>query len=514
MEKEDEVLARILAGDGTEEEIRRALAVAEMNPEAARCLADLAAIDAMLGIAAEDEFTRERSVHETMKFLREQEQENFVGAVRQRLQGRRHWNRGISAAAAAITIFASGWFYVATRPVATVLRAETVQGGKLREGSGLKAGSRIQFDSGILEVQGAKGSTMIVEGPADLEMLSADEARLNQGRMVVRTSGKEGPYTVTTAKGFVRADKDYALAMSKQSDLEFVAMGSDLSLESGDRSKSMAVKKGDTLLLGSAPTEDASFYTTLPPRAETPAPYVHWSMDEGRGDSSKADSRGMPGGPFDLKLMADQGGKEPEWTGGRFKGGLDFDGKSAFAESGFPGIEGGAPRTVCFWVKAPADLSNREGFAIVSWGRFDSSKPGGVWQISINPLEEEGPVGRIRVGTHFGYLVGNTDLRDGKWHHVAAVLFGGSRPDIGTHVIAYIDGKMEQISRRTLRMIDTDLDASHGVWIGRNITDRPESPSIQHGRFFRGGVDEVYIFGAALSPTEIRGVMERNEVPK
>ena len=30
----------------------------------------------------------------------------------------------------------------------------------------------------------------------------------------------------------------------------------------------------------------------------------------------------------------------------------------------------------------------------------------------------------------------------------------------------------------------------------------------------RGGVDEVYIFSAALAPAEIKGLMERNEVPR
>lgn len=524
MKENDDTLARILAGDGTEEEIRRVMEAAEADPEMARRLADLAAIDAMLGIAAEDEFSRERGVRETMNFLREHEQEAFVGGVRQRLEQRRHWGRGITAAAAAVALFATGWFFFSGRPVATVLRAETVtweKGGGLSEGAEVKAGSRIHFSSGILEMRGAKGNTMIVEGPADLEVVSAEETRLNSGRMVVRASGTEKRYAVSTTKGIVRSEEDYALSVTPNANLELVAMGADLALESTDRSKSTPVKKGDTLILGSGAgtetstgSELSSYYTTLPPRSESPAPYVHWSMDEATGKLSTATSRGMPDGPMDLQLMADPQGAAPAWIEGRFKGGLDFNGKSAFAESDFPGIEGGDPRTVCFWVKAPADLSTREGFAIVSWGRFDSYNPGGVWQVSINPLEEEGPVGRIRVGTHLGYLVGNTDLRDGQWHHVAVVLFGGSRPDIGTHVIAYIDGKMESISRRTLRPIRTDVNANHGVWIGRNITDLPNAPANQHGRFFRGGVDEVYIFGAALSPVEIKGLMERNEAPK
>jgi hypothetical protein len=189
---------------------------------------------------------------------------------------------------------------------------------------------------------------------------------------------------------------------------------------------------------------------------------------------------------------------------------IHFDGEGAHAESSYRGIGGNHPRTVAFWVRVPRDFDLSQGFAMISWGQFDNKDPGRVWQVSANPLEKDGPVGRLRVGVHGGQAIGTTDLRDDQWHHVAVVLYPAANPNFGQHVLLFIDGLMEPISRRVLGVIDTDVaQANHGVWLGRDVT----SPS-DNGRFFRGALDEVYIFDAALSQEEIRALMERNEPPR
>lgn len=519
MNEHDDILARILAGDGTPEEITKALDDAAADLHLARRLADLAAIDAMIGVAAEDEFTRNRGVHKTMEFLRQSEQEDFVTDVHSRLKSRRRWTRGISAAAASIALFASGWFVFSSRPVATVIRAETVKwenGSGPAEGSRLKAGSHLHFDSGLLEVSLGKGATMIVEGPADLQFVSTKRSFLNRGRVVVRKQTDSRDFQISTSRGSVRSSDSFAISSQEGSDVEVVSLGRDLSFEASD-GRVLPVRKDESLFLdGENPassTRDTTFYTALPPRRNGEAPFVHWSLDESSGSQSPAESRDMPEVPMALGLHGFEGGSPPHPVTGRFGGALDFNGTSSYAESPFRGIAGGEARTVCFWVKVPEDFSPSQGFAVVSWGNFDPLNPGGVWQISINPLPEDGLVGRIRVGTHLGQIVGASDLRDGRWHHVAIVLYGGLSPDIGTHVLAYVDGEIESISKRTLQTIRTDVDANHGVWIGRNVVDTTNSAT-GHGRFFRGGVDEVYIFRAALEPEEIRHLMERNELAR
>jgi hypothetical protein len=169
---------------------------------------------------------------------------------------------------------------------------------------------------------------------------------------------------------------------------------------------------------------------------------------------------------------------------------------------------------VAFWVKVPSDFRPQEGYAVVSWG--SRIQNGAAWQISVNPAEDEGPVGRLRVGVHQGPVVGSTDLRDDHWHHCAVVMYGGKGVDIATHVLLYIDGKLEPAARKAVMPVQTDTQSplAHGVWLGRNLTKNaaPQNKDAFRGPSFRGGIDEVYIFDSAMNQTQIRQLMERNTV--
>ncbi|MDC0088065.1 LamG domain-containing protein, partial [Akkermansiaceae bacterium] len=174
----------------------------------------------------------------------------------------------------------------------------------------------------------------------------------------------------------------------------------------------------------------------------------------------------------------------------------------------YKGIQGGEARTVCSWVKVPKDFSLKQGFGIISWG--NSTKTGETWQISVNPLEKDGEVGRLRLGLRGSQIIGNSDLRDGLWHHIAVVLYGGSNPNIGTHALLYVDGKKESVSRASLQEVKTTSNHDdHGLWVGRNVTYKDDERQPLHGGFFRGGVDDLYIFNVALSQNEIQSLMEK-----
>lgn len=175
---------------------------------------------------------------------------------------------------------------------------------------------------------------------------------------------------------------------------------------------------------------------------------------------------------------------------------------------------GGDSRTVCFWAKVPEDFSRRQGFGIVSWGDWTQFGFGQVWQVSVNPIFEEGAVGRLRVGLHGDQIIGTTDLRDGGWHHVAVVLYEASQPDIGTHVVVYVDGRFESLSQRSLLEVNTEVKtADHGVWVGRNVTSSGTRQPV-HGSFFRGAIDELAIYRGALSQEEVQSLIDRNSLPE
>lgn len=519
MSEADEILAKLLAGDADAGEIARLKRQAEHDAGLRSRLAALAGIDGMLGVALEDEVTRERRHLQVMEAVKASEREAFVGAVRSRVTHTR-WKLRSLAAAAVLAFAFTGWWLVAARSgtVATVARVETAtwQDGAARgEGSRFKAGGRLRLASGLVELDvGGKGR-MVVEGPADLEFTAADRAVLRRGRVVMRVTPAGHGYRMETPEGaVVDLGTEFGVSVAENGEVETHVLDGEVEAYPNGGGK-VLLKRDDALRFANGgeriPADGGAFYTALPPVRQETAHFVRWAMDENQGSTATSVERGLAPGPKDLVLHSMDAGGLPQWTPGVFGSALSFDGKGAYAESAFRGIGGGQSRTVCFWVKVPEDFSQREGFAILSWGRFATGRPGEVWQIAVNPIEADGPVGRIRVGTHEGQVVGTADLRDGKWHHVAIVLYGGSRPDVGTHVMVYLDGRLEPISRRALREIRTEIDAAnHGVWLGRNITYTRPAPGHSHGGFFRGAVDEACIFDAALSQAEIRRLIDTN----
>ncbi len=242
----------------------------------------------------------------------------------------------------------------------------------------------------------------------------------------------------------------------------------------------------------------------VPPHHHGDFNMIHWAMEPAADGTVRPRTLGLA---EDASILKMRYGPQP--VEGPFGSAMHFDGKGAYAETKYRGIEGKQPRTVAFWVKVPRDFNSKEGFAMVSWGKFPDEIPGGVWQISINPIEADGPLGRLRLGVMGGNAIGTTDLRNDRWHHIAVVLYPVANPDLGQHVLFFIDGAVETVSYRTLGKIDTEVaSADHGVWLGRDITSTAGAE-----RYFRGGIDEVYIFDAALSEPEIRALMERNETP-
>jgi len=138
---------------------------------------------------------------------------------------------------------------------------------------------------------------------------------------------------------------------------------------------------------------------------------------------------------------------------------------------------------------------------------------GEAWQISVNPKAETGALGRLRVGRIGEPIIGTTDLRDDRWHHVAVVFYGGDHPDATTQVLMYVDGQLERTHRKSMPIVHTDTASigSKKVAFGLNIGPvgkRPGKPP--EWLVFRGCMDEVFICDGALSQSQVRELMARN----
>ena len=148
---------------------------------------------------------------------------------------------------------------------------------------------------------------------------------------------------------------------------------------------------------------------------------------------------------------------------------------------------------------------------------------GGAWQVSVNGTGNDGPLGRLSIGTHRGQVIGTTDLRDGEWHHCAVVMYGDEEgaPNTATHILLYVDGELEPAARKSMYAVNTDSSpggdrSPHGIWIGRNLGFEFEGglAAEEYGRFFRGDLDEMVICDAALSQKQIVRLMQDNVVPE
>lgn len=517
-----ETLARIIAGDASGDEIARFVEAAKSDPRLLRAYIEHAEIDAALSVLREGPVAKEAARERMLEAVRDTERDLFRRTVTRRLESRRFFTR-ISKIAAALVFFGCGallWNALRPHDVATITRMEGVEWNGEAAGSVgtvLRKGTVLSISDGLVELEMDGRGTMILEGPARLTLDAAHGASLEQGRLAMHVTKKGHGYRIGTPEGeVIDLGTEFGISVGSDGESEIHVIDGKVEVSPNGGTTELLARDQAMRLGGGGQRIEADrtgFYTALPPRGESTTNYVHWSFDEPSG-SAMAAERGLPSGPKEMTLHSMDQGSLPRRELAVFGPGMAFDGKGSYAESSFRGIEGNKPRTVCFWVKVPEDLGPRESSALVSWGRFQPDAFGEAWQIAINSIPYDGEDGRIRVGSVGGTIVGTQDLRDGKWHHVAIVLYGGSHQNIGTHVIVYLDGKMEKISRRALGQIMTNTQsADHGVWLGRNISYLRTTPDHWHGGFFRGMMDEVYIFDTALPSEEILRLMETNTPP-
>ena len=211
---------------------------------------------------------------------------------------------------------------------------------------------------------------------------------------------------------------------------------------------------------------------------EKPGVEGDWRFDEGEGPV--AQDLSVYGRHALLRGMA--------WDpAGRVGSALQFDGLGGYVEvPGYRGVLGTSARTIALWVDVPI----REDMDLISWGQ---NVPGRSWSLSIMRGGGRGQrTGAIQVSVTEGSLTGSTQLTDGQWHHVAAVLPPSASPR-AQDIQLYVDGRTELASQ----VMDCPVHTTAGdnVRFGARAGDS-RSP-------FHGLLDEVRIYSRTLRPEEI-----------
>ncbi len=198
-----------------------------------------------------------------------------------------------------------------------------------------------------------------------------------------------------------------------------------------------------------------------------------WKFDDAPGATAADSSKQGRNGTLQGGLSFDK-----DSAPGRMGKALKFDGKEGFVQvTGYKGIGGTAPRTVCAWIRTKA-----AGGEILSWGQRDFGK---MWTFCFIR-------GRVGVTPKGGYLYMGDATNDDAWHHVAAVVEEAARPNLHDNVKLYKDGepaKIDDIGLLDLWPIETGSEQD-----------------VRIGWKFSGLLDDVRIYDRALSEDEIKAL--------
>lgn len=419
--------------------------------------------------------------------------------------------------AAAVTIWL-GISFLFQGDAARLHRGDTARWVTTPSSERLSKGSRLKLESGLAEIHFANGAEVILEGPADFEIRGRDQGFVHGGRVSVQVPAHASGFTLDSPGGrVVDLGTAFGIHVAADGQTEAEVFEGKIQVKPRGGEQNVVLETNEKFIFsGRSWRKDRgidanSFVTNLPPLAHAAPDYVHWSLDEGAGSMLAAGGRLSSGSlmPANLRNLGGAAGRLPHWIDGVYGRALSFDGWGGVIETHQPGISGDAARTVAFWLRLPKDFDPEQGHGIVSWG--DLSEQGNAWQISINPYVHEGPVGRLRIGIYPSLVTGSTDLRDGRWHHCAVVLYKDKRNDHRIPTLLYVDGKMEATAAKGVntRIHTSPLESSRPVWIAKSL--RHDEPKQSRGTgFFRGDLDEIYIFDGALNQRQIENLMHFN----
>ena len=355
------------------------------------------------------------------------------------------------------------------------------------------------------------GVELNIETSSKLELIGPNKVRV--------IKGKVHAYVPQVAVGFILEvpggevldlGTEFKVAVDEKGTSDIEVMSGEVEVISSETSyERVSLSQGQSTRLNSdgSPANGQAFQVTqsLPNLLEQrDLSYVHWPFDSAELGWTPTSSGGDFHDRFRAELKSRKGAGGPQFVEGAYGYALDFDGKNDYAVSDFKGISGSRARTVSFWLRIPKNADAGDNYSFVSWG--NSMDKGQKWQIGWNRRGDDGARGAIRTEFKQGYVIGETDLRDGRWHHIVSLFIGGDNADVATHVRHYVDGRLEAVSGFRTEKVSTNIDAvnSKPVSFGRKM-DGPKS-------FLKATMDEIYIIDAAITPRQVRRLMENNSL--
>jgi ferric-dicitrate binding protein FerR (iron transport regulator) len=398
----------------------------------------------------------------------------------------------------------------------------------LQPGAHLQQGQIIALEKGRAEITFDCGAQIVLDGPASLEVNSPWETTLHRGLLHAHVPPEATGFRVThQSVDVVDLGTEFTMAADEAGSADVYVTKGEVETTprgaSNPAAETITLRKDEgrhfanghvALLENGAKKYGAFNYPAKLTRFAAPANFVHWSFNETEGPVARAERNGDRADTFELKIAADESTAiEPYRESGRWSNALRLDGRTT-AQAACPGISAETPRTIAFWAKVPADAQLADAGSAVGWISKGGGKLGAhSVQIGWNASPSQGPVGALRTECGRAPNIAATNLRDGRWHHVAVVFVPNERGGGKLHVKQYVDGRLEQPGFRHSKKAKRELlyagavDAPNDTLvIGRRIGRAGEA----HGKF-RGSLDELFIADRALTPQEIHRLMLENK---
>jgi hypothetical protein len=395
----------------------------------------------------------------------------------------------------------------------------------MRHGSPLPPG-HLRLKAGFAHLEFYSGATVILEGPADLELISSREAYCARGKLRATVPPQAQGFTIGSPKfDLVDRGTEFGLQVGAGDRTEVHVFQGTVELYDAGSDRETAPPKelttGQSVRLeGPGPVKpiesDPAAFSTAQDLAE------RWERDQRRrqrawtaaSEAVRQDPSLVVYYPFQAehawsRTLLDQAGgrRQPHdgaivgctWVTGRWSGkqGLEFKRVSDRVRLHVPGEFNSL--TLAAWVRVDA-LPNRFN-SLMMTDAWDDGAP--HWHISNSGILELGVQGyKHKGGVHYYTPEVLTPDRLGQWVHVAVVHDGDSR-----QVTHFVDGR--PVSQEAFKLdIPLSLgDVELGNW---NLgASRNKSPI----RFFNGRMDEFMLFSRALSDQEIERLYDQGQPP-
>lgn len=372
----------------------------------------------------------------------------------------------------------------------------------------MENGSRLQLSQGAVELTFKSGVKSIVMAPADMTLHDDDTLFLNKGTAWFQVpKGAEGFTVKTRELNIVDLGTEFGVfSHLDEHDEVHVIKGkvevSTLRLrkETATLAAGQARRIDPIGRLTTIKTKSSRFLTSLP----NSLPYLHWSFD---GNNPFQPKGSIP----EIKtittrpIQSDSRPAAERLTPGKNGQALSFNGKGDHLKTNWMGILGNEPRSVACWIKIHPD--NPNGWApIVEWGKMSQNN---YWRFRISKDEKDRNRAILRLGLGNSWFDGQTNLADGKWHHVAVVDSGNLNEAGEPDIKFFVDGEEEPAIHQKNSKIVEKRETVEGLPMIVGIHNDPYTGP--HYARFNGMIDEIFIFRATLSPTYVQRIMKTHQ---